>query len=216
MNILAIDSCTEVCSVSLYYKDCKINRLLKNTNKSSGFILALCDEIFKQSGISSSQLDYILYTKGPGAFTKVRMCVAVAQSIAFVNNIPSMGFSTLELLSFGATKKFNTDKIAVALDARMGEIYWGVYQNNKLTNESLRSPDKVNVLNKDFIGVGNGWEAYTKELIDKTKINNYYANFYPKAEDLIDLSLSYIKKDDVVNNNLPLPTYLRDNIVQNN
>jgi tRNA threonylcarbamoyladenosine biosynthesis protein TsaB len=98
----------------------------------------------------------------------------------------------------------------------MGEIYWGVYQNNKLTNESLRSPDKVNVLNKDFIGVGNGWEAYTKELIDKTKINNYYANFYPKAEDLIDLSLSYIKKDDVVNNNLPLPTYLRDNIVQNN
>jgi tRNA threonylcarbamoyladenosine biosynthesis protein TsaB len=46
-------------------------------------------------------------------------------SLAF--DIPTKGFSTLEVLGAGAAKKYKSNKIAVALDARMNEVYWGVF-----------------------------------------------------------------------------------------
>ena len=64
MNLLAIDTCTEVCSVSLYTNNVKINRFVKDVEKSSGLILPLCDEVFAETDIAVSELDAIIYTKG--------------------------------------------------------------------------------------------------------------------------------------------------------
>jgi tRNA threonylcarbamoyladenosine biosynthesis protein TsaB len=50
----------------------------------------------------------------------------MGMSLAF--DIPTKGFSTLEVLGVGAAKKYKSNKIAVALDARMSEVYWGVYE----------------------------------------------------------------------------------------
>jgi len=210
-NILAIDTCTEVCSVCLYTGGVKVGRFVKDVAKSSGLILPLCDEVFSESGITVADLDSIVYTKGPGAFTGVRMCIGVVQGMSLAHDIPTMGFSTLELVGFGAAKKYKSDKVAVALDARMGEVYWGVYQDQKLYNESLKNPSEVDVLNQDFIGVGTGWGAYEAELSKQTGIKHYVADFYAKSENLIDLYLDQKSKHD---NELPLPTYLRNNVAQ--
>lgn len=210
-NILAIDTCTEVCSVSLYTNGVKVSRFVKDVAKSSGLILPLCDEVFTEANIAVADLDSIVYTKGPGAFTGVRMCIGVVQGISLAHDIPTMGFSTLELVGFGATKKYKSDKIAVALDARMGEVYWGVYQGQKLSNENLKKPTEVDVLNQDFIGVGTGWGVYESELSTQTGVKRCESDFYPKAEDLIDL---YLSQNSVDTNELPLPTYLRNNVAQ--
>ncbi len=210
-NILAIDTCTEVCSVSLYTDGVKINRFVKDVAKSSGLILPLCDKVFSEANITVADLDSIVYTKGPGAFTGVRMCIGVVQGMSLAYDIPTMGFSTLEVVGFGAAKKYKSDKFAVALDARMGEVYWGVYQDQKLSNESLKKPSKVDVLSRDFIGVGTGWGAYETELSKQTDIKHYVSDFYPKAENLIDL---YLDQKGTHDNELPLPTYLRNNVAQ--
>jgi tRNA threonylcarbamoyladenosine biosynthesis protein TsaB len=211
MNLLAIDTCTEVCSVSIYTNGVKVSRFVKDVAKSSGLILPLCDEVFAESGIAVADLDGIVYTKGPGAFTGVRMCIGVVQGMSLAHDIPTMGFSTLELVGFGATKKYNCDKVAVALDARMGEVYWGVYQDQKLSNESLKNPSEVDVLNQDFIGIGTGWGVYENEPSEQTGIKHCASDFYPKAENLIDL---YLNQKGVHDNELPLPTYLRNNVAQ--
>ncbi|MEO1890157.1 MAG: tRNA (adenosine(37)-N6)-threonylcarbamoyltransferase complex dimerization subunit type 1 TsaB [Candidatus Thioglobus sp.] len=211
MNLLAIDTCTEVCSVSLYTDGVKVSRFVKGVEKSSGLILPLCDEVFAEVDIAVADLDSIIYTKGPGAFTGVRMCIGVVQGMSLAHDIPTMGFSTLELVGFGATKKYNCDKVAVALDARMGEVYWGVYQDQKLSNESLKNPSEVDVLNQDFIGIGTGWGVYAAELSKQTGVNRSISDFYPKAENLIDL---YLNQNSADTDELPLPTYLRNNVAQ--
>ena len=211
MNLLAIDTCTEVCSVSLYTNGVKVSRFVKGVEKSSGLILPLCDEVFAEVGITVADLDSIVYTKGPGAFTGVRMCIGVVQGMSLAHDIPTMGFSTLELVGFGATKKYNCDKVAVALDARMGEVYWGVYQDQKLSNESLKNPSEVDVLDQDFIGIGTGWGVYADELSKQTGVNRCISDFYPKAENLIDL---YLNQNSADTDELPLPTYLRNNVAQ--
>ncbi len=212
MNLLAIDTCTDTCSVSLHTQGEIFSRFVQGVEKSSGLILSLCDEIFKAGQLSPSALSGIIYTKGPGAFTGVRMCVSVVQGISLAHNIPTMGLSTLELLGFGAFKKYNTNKVAIALDARMSEVYWGIYQNQVLSKESLQKPNEVDTLEKDFIGVGSGWGAYENELIQQTGIGTYIADFYPKAENLIALYLTYVNKNINFSNKLALPTYLRNNV----
>jgi tRNA threonylcarbamoyladenosine biosynthesis protein TsaB len=213
-NILAIDTCTEVCSVSLLTQSKKTSRFLKGVDKSSGLILTLCDEVFAETGLSVRDLDLITYTKGPGAFTGVRMCLSVVQGISLAFDIPTLGFSTLELIGFGARQKYQIDNIAIALDARMNEVYWGLYESGRLTNETLFQPDKAPTLNADYLGVGSGWGAYQKMLCEATNIKHYYADFYPKAENLIELALTYIKQQKPLDDNLPLPTYLRNNVAK--
>ena len=160
MNILAIDTCTEVASITLYSFGAKTSRKVSDIAKSSGHILKLCDEVFSETNTKLSEVDFIAYTKGPGAFTGVRMCIGVVQGLSLACNLPTLGFSTLELLGYRASKRFNTQKVATAIDARMGEVYWAVYLEGKVKNERICQPQQVDKLSAEFVGVGSGWEDY--------------------------------------------------------
>lgn len=213
-NILAIDTCTEVCSVSLYTQSKKISRFLKDVAKSSGLVLPLCDEVLEEAGLSVEDLDLITYTKGPGAFTGVRMCVSVVQGMSLAFDIPTLGFSTLEVVGYGASKKYHADKVAIALDARMNEVYWALYENGKFNSEAICKPNEVPQLTADYLGVGTGWAAHAQILAEATSVKRYQSEFYPKAENLIDLALKHLKHNKLLDDNLPLPTYLRNNVAQ--
>ena len=92
MNILALDTCTEVASITLYSSGVKTSRKVSDIAKSSGHILKLCDEVFSEADTKLSEVDFIAYTKGPGAFTGVRMCIGVVQGLSLACNLPTLGF----------------------------------------------------------------------------------------------------------------------------
>jgi len=214
MNILAIDTCTDVASVTLYSSGVKISRMVSDIAKSSGHILKLCDEVFSEADTKLSEVDFIAYTKGPGAFTGVRMCIGVVQGLTLACNIPTLGFSTLELLSYRASKKFNTQKVATAIDARMGEVYWAVYLEGIVKSERICKPEQVDKLSAEFVGVGSGWKIYKDSLIKASEIKCVEPEFYPDSSDLVDLSILSIDLGKKVTHELPQPTYLRNNVAQ--
>lgn len=214
MNILAIDTCTEVASITLYSSDVKTSRKVSDVAKSSGHILKLCDEVFSEAGTKLSEVDFIAYTKGPGSFTGVRMCIGVVQGLSLACNIPTLGFSTLELLSFRASKKFKTQKVATAIDARMGEVYWAVYEEGILKSERICKPEQVDKLSAEFVGVGSGWKIYKDSLIKASEIKCIEPEFYPDSSDLVDLSILSIELGKKATHELPQPTYLRNNVAQ--
>lgn len=139
------------------------------------------------------------------------MCVSVVQGMSLAYDIPTLGFSTLEVVGFGAAQKYKTDKVAVALDARMREVYWGVYEKGILSAERIAKPDEIDILSSDFIGVGTGWGAYGEALSRQSGVDNFVSDFYPKSENLIAL---YIGKGSKESDELPLPTYLRNNVAK--
>jgi len=214
MNILAIDTCTDVASLTLYSSGVKTSRKVSNIAKSSGHILKLCDEVFSEADTKLSEVDFIAYTKGPGAFTGVRMCIGVVQGLSLACNIPTLGFSTLELLGFRASKKFNTKKVATAIDARMGEVYWAVYLEGIVKSERICKPEQVDKLSAEFVGVGSGWKIYKDSLIKASEIKCVEPEFYPDSSDLVDLSILSIDLGKKVTHELPQPTYLRNNVAQ--
>ena len=203
------------CSIlTLYSSGVKTSRKVSNIAKSSGHILKLCDEVFREADTKLSEVDFIAYTKGPGAFTGVRMCIGVVQGLSLACNIPTLGFSTLELLGFRAAKKFNTQKVAAAIDARMGEVYWAVYLEGIVKSERICKPEQVDKLSAEFVGVGSGWKIYKDLLVKSSKIKCIDPELYPDSSDLIDLSILSIESGQKVTNKLPQPTYLRNNVAQ--
>ena len=177
-------------------------------------MLKLCNEVFKESQTKLKDVDLISYSRGPGSFTGVRMCIGVVQGLSLSMEIPTMGFTTLELVGFGASQLLKSKKIAVALDARMGEVYWATYVNGSIDNMKICSPEEVNDLDSSFVGVGSGWKVYSEKLKLVSKINDIDLSIKPKSSVLIELSLEAIKVGLEGALELPQPIYLRNNVAE--
>jgi tRNA threonylcarbamoyladenosine biosynthesis protein TsaB len=124
MRILALDAATEVCSVALLVDGGSIVRSIESGKSSSQQLLSLIDEVTAEAQISLAMLDGIAASIGPGAFTGVRISVAVAQGLAFGLSLPVVPVTTLEALAMQVLADGGESAVA-CLDARMGEVYWG-------------------------------------------------------------------------------------------
>ena len=214
MNILAIDTCTEIASVTLFKSGAFTSRVLSGVEKTSGHILKLCDEVFKESKTQLKEVDLISYSKGPGSFTGVRMCIGVVQGLSLSMQIPTMGFTTLELIGFRASQITKSKKIAVALDARMGEVYWATYVDGLIDNMKICDPQEVDDLGSSFVGVGSGWKTYNKSLKKTSNINEVDLSIKPESSVLIELSLLAMNEGLEGSLDLPQPIYLRNNVAE--
>ena len=214
MNILAIDTCTETASVTLLKSGESYSRELSGIDKTSGHILKLCDELFEESKSQLREVDLVSYSQGPGSFTGVRMCIGVVQGLSLSMEIPTMGFTTLELVGFGASQILKSNKIAIALDARMGEVYWATFVDGLVGNMKICNPEEADHLDPSFIGVGSGWSAYNEKLKFASNITNIDLTIKPESSALIELSLRAMNTDLKGTLELPKPIYLRNNVAK--
>ena len=70
----------------------------------------------------------VAFGRGPGSFTGVRVGVSVAQGIAFARDIPVIPISSLAAIAQQGINLVDIERFAVAIDARMGEIYCAHYK----------------------------------------------------------------------------------------
>ena len=214
MNILAIDTCTDIASVTLYKSGEFTSKVLSGVEKTSGHILKLCDEVFKESKTQLKEVDLISYSKGPGSFTGVRMCIGVVQGLSLSVQIPTMSFTTLELIGFRASQLKKSKKIAVALDARMGEVYWATYVDGLIDNMKICNPQEVDDLGTSFLGVGSGWKTYSEVLKKTSNVSKIDLSIKPESSALIELSLQAMNEGFEGTLDLPEPIYLRNNVAE--
>ena len=214
MNILAIDTCTDIASVTLFKSGEFTSRVLSGVEKTSGHILKLCNEVFIESKTQLKEVDLISYSKGPGSFTGVRMCIGVVQGLSLSMQIPTMSFTTLELIGFRASQLTKSKKIAVALDARMGEVYWATYVDGLIDNMKICNPQEVDVLGSSFLGVGSGWKTYSEVLKKTSNISKIDLSIQPESSALIELSLQGMNEGFEGTLDLPQPIYLRNNVAE--
>ena len=214
MNILAIDTCTETASVTLLKSGESYSRELSGIDKTSGHILKLCDEVFEESQSQLREVNLVSYSQGPGSFTGVRMCIGVVQGLSLSMEIPTMGFTTLELVGFGASQILKSNKIAIALDARMGEVYWATFVDGLVGNMKICCPEEADHLDHSFVGVGSGWRAYSEKLKFASNISDIDLTIKPESSALIELSLRAMNTGLKGTLELPKPIYLRNNVAK--
>ena len=128
MKLLALDTATEACSAAVWVDGGVAERYLLAPRRHAALIMPMIEDVLAEAGLGVGHLDAIAFGRGPGAFTGIRIAVGITQGIAFAADVPVVPISTLAALALGAAREFEQTHIATALDARMGEIYWGVYR----------------------------------------------------------------------------------------
>jgi tRNA threonylcarbamoyladenosine biosynthesis protein TsaB len=165
MRVLAIDTATEACSVALLSGDELIGRYQELGKSHAQLILGMVDAVLAEAEVSLSLLDGVAVSIGPGAFTGVRISVAVAQGLAFGADLRVVPVTTLEALAFQAMRRGAT-RVLACLDARMGEVYWGCFsadpERGLTPAGALRvgPPDSVLPPVGAYRGIGRGFSAY--------------------------------------------------------
>lgn len=210
VNILAIDACSDSCSVSLLGKFGQINRLVTRQEKPSSLLLNLCNEVLNEANISLQDIDYIAYTKGPGAFTGVRLCLGVVEGLSLAYNIPSIGFSTLAVLAYAIKNKSNY--LLPILDARMGEIYWAEVVNQKIQQQALHKPDELKQFGSKYVGIGRGWDVYGDVLSKATGVTTIINHQYIDAKYLVELTYQHYLNQSLLLDKHVEALYLRNKV----
>ena len=88
MRLLAIETATEACSVAVWIDGHVHERFEIAPRRHAELTLPWAEQLLVEAGVAKSQLDAIAVGRGPGAFTGVRLAIALAQGIALALDRP--------------------------------------------------------------------------------------------------------------------------------
>lgn len=145
-RILALDTSTTACSVALNcYGQIEEDFALAPQDHTKR-LLPMVDKLLAAHQLRLNDLDAIAYTHGPGSFTGLRICVGIVQGLAFGADLPVVSASTLETMAASAQRLLALEAdtyLVPALDARMNEVYWGLYRTGTGVRAESRMADSV-------------------------------------------------------------------------
>ena len=139
-TLLALDTSGPACSVALLASGNTLQAYELEAQKHTREILPLVDKLLQKGGIEKSAIQGIIISAGPGAFTGLRVGAAVAMGLAAAWNVPLLPVSSLALLAATVQRHSGATKILAVMDARMGEVYAGLYDNGVCTVYADRFP----------------------------------------------------------------------------
>lgn len=189
MICLALDTSTEACSAALWRDGELFQRYELAPRRHAELVLPMIDAVLHEAGVDVRDCQALAFGRGPGAFTGLRIAAGVAQGIAFSVGLPVAPVSTLAALALAAARERGTGRVhvAAAIDARIGEVYWGLYRVTDpagadggdpdagdagvrlLAPEQVIAPDAPDLALPDadpavdWIGVGSGWRGGGQE-----------------------------------------------------
>ena len=158
-RILAIDTSSAWCSVALS-TDTSVERLVERHEllgpSASQHLLPWITDLLKQEGMGLRDLDAIAVGIGPGAFTGVRLGVAVVQGLALATDLPVAPVASLDAIAASAidhrllpAMDASKYEFTVAIDARMGEVYWANYNVRKAVqagSDTIVLPERIGAI----------------------------------------------------------------------
>lgn len=222
MNLLALDTCTENCSAALLI-DGRVFAVSEITQRGhSECILGMLDQLFQQAECHLADMDALVFGRGPGSFTGVRVGVAVAQGIAFAQDLAVLPVSTLAAVAQAAYAKHGVSEISVALDARMSEVYHADFVikdglARPVSDEQVSAPENVKPVDgQNWFGAGSGWAAYQQTLSDNfaDQLQGMDSDIYPSAEAMLPLAKQMFANNKALPAYQALPVYLRNNVAK--
>ena len=230
MKLLAFELATEACSVALWIDGEVRERFEVAPRRHAELALPWTDTLLAEAGVAKSQLDAIALGCGPGAFTGVRLAIAIGQGIALALDRPIVPVSTLAALAAslplpptgeGRGEGVPARRVLAAIDARMGEVYSAAFELRDgdaiaLDSETVGTPDTVQVPDggDDWRGVGTGFGACDGALSDRLsgRLQSIDATALPHAGDVARLAALAFRRGEAAAPERVEPAYLRNNV----
>jgi tRNA threonylcarbamoyladenosine biosynthesis protein TsaB len=232
VRVLALDAATEACSVALLCGEEVRVRTLESGKGHAQDLLAMVGQVMAEGQLSHSMLDGIAASVGPGAFSGVRISVAVAQGLAYGADLKTAPVTTLQALALqilpeggerGDARRSDARAIA-CLDARMGEVYWGCFAADaargviEVLGPGVAAPEGVTreiarCQSRRYLGIGRGFSAYPAlEAIAGLEIDAERRLALPSAREIARLGAIQLNAGGGIDPANLQPVYLRDRV----
>lgn len=216
MNILALETSTEYLSVAVLAGQDLVGRECLAGQKHSELILPLVAGLLAEACTEKQALHAIAFGAGPGSFTGLRIACGVAQGLAYGLGIPVIPVSDLEAVAEGAARH----KVVVALDARMGEIYFAAFERRAegwtmLVDPVLCRPEAAPRLpGEGWYGAGSGFIAQEQALVCRYagQLVEWRADIRPDARAIARLAAIRFRHGLTVAAADAVPIYLRNKV----
>ena len=175
MKILALDSSAVVASVALTDGQTLLAEYTLNRgNTHSESLLPMVESVLTKAGVAIGDIDLFAVSAGPGSFTGVRIGVATLKGLAFGQEKPCVGVSTLEALA--ENLRFVPGAlICPVMNARRNQFYTALFRNSadgqeRLLPDSALSAEELDEILKQYKEpiclVGDGYEL-AKQLLKR-------------------------------------------------
>ena len=221
MNLLAVDTSTEACSLALAAGGRSYFSHVIAGRDHTGLLLPLLHQLMGEAGVGFAQLDGLVSGVGPGSFAGVRIGVGFVKGLALARDLPVVPVSSLASLAQGAMRRTGVTRVMACIDARMHEVYVGNYERNA---EGLaRAVDAPRVCAPEEIAfaqsapwavAGTGWGTYGATLRQRftSAPGAEEPQALPEAADALVLGKQAFERGEAVSADKLEPVYLRDTV----
>jgi tRNA threonylcarbamoyladenosine biosynthesis protein TsaB len=220
MNLLAIETSSEFCSVAAGRGDDVFFRHEPAGQRHGELVLPMIDDVLAQAGLALADLEGIAYGAGPGAFTGLRIACGVTQGLALARGLPVAGIGTLLALSEEAAGEAGDAAVVACIDARMGEVYHAAYRKThgqwtEMSPPGLYRPAEVPaVAGSGWIGCGSGFAAHREALAARHagRLAAIRPELAPTARAVLALAAPRFAAGKGADAATAVPVYLRDKV----
>lgn len=226
MILLALETSTEACSVAVLHGNQVLERFALAPRRHAELVLPWCGEVLDEAGLARGHIDAIAVSRGPGAFTGVRLGIAVAQGLALALERPVVPVSTLAVLAMEAATLVPDGaatgvRVLASLDARMQEVYAGCFELSAegavaIGPETVGPPGAVELPGGGgaWVGVGTGLAALEGALQSRLgdRLAAADATRLPRAGRLARLAAAAWRRGEAVAPEQVEPAYLRNQV----
>ena len=125
---LCLDTATDACSVAVTARGQVWAEHEVVPRQHTERLLPMVDTLLARAGLVGRALDVLAVGVGPGSFTGLRIATGVCQALAWAWELPVLRIPTPSILAQTAATQHS--RAIVAMDARLQEVYWGLYQRD--------------------------------------------------------------------------------------
>jgi tRNA threonylcarbamoyladenosine biosynthesis protein TsaB len=196
--------------------------------------------LLKEAGLALTDLQSVVFGRGPGAFTGLRTACSVAQGLAFGADLPVLPIDTLLAVAEEAratnasTGGALVTHVLAVMDARMEQVYVAAYEFTPnvvgtageatqmhgtwrcVQEAELHSPESLHWpadwSQDSFIAAGNAWPVYAGRWPTALTVPQVMA--LPTAAALLRLAPAAWAAGEAVPPEEALPLYIRDKVAQ--
>lgn len=219
MNILALDTAANACSVALQAGERVIERIETQPRRHAAALLPMAADCLAEAGLALRDLDAVAFGRGPGSFTGLRIAASVAQGIAYGAGLPVAPVSNLAAVAVTAWRRHGWRQVLAAFDARMDELYAAAYRVDAAGLPALVGAEQLVAPGAlappagagAWFGAGSGFAAWD-ELAARLGLAGCDPLLEPLARDLLGPAAAAVASGATVSAAQALPVYLREQV----
>jgi len=218
MNLLALDTATEACSVALSVDGRILARYEATARGHTEKLVPMVQALLAEAGLGYAQLDGYVCGVGPGSFAGVRIGVSFVKGLALAHERPVVGVSSLSMLAQAAIDA-GAKRVLAAIDARMDEVYFAAYARADdgrpalIGEERVCAPQDVGAQAGEWTVVGTGWRyEETLRAASGATLLSVDAAALPRAEAALRLATPEFAAGRTITAAQLVPRYLRNKV----